>query len=88
MAYIDKIYGSRGQWIELEQFLKNNKKSFLNYLYPCPKEESGNENPLSNFTLEADMWLIENCPLDFVQERLKEQHPSMYLLDKGTTEES
>ena len=30
--------------------------------------------PISNFGSAIDEWLKENCPLDFVQKRLKEQY--------------
>ena len=51
----------------------------IKYVLPsdCLYEESwGNEEhrPISNFPEEVDMWLKDNCPLDFVQERLKEQY--------------
>lgn len=32
--------------------------------------------PIANFLPEMDMWLMENCPIEFVQERLKEQYPT------------
>lgn len=74
MAAIDKIYGSKGQWIELDKFLRKHKKhEWLKYLRTMPNNDSF-DNPISNFPREVDMWLMDNCPLDFVQERLKEQY--------------
>ena len=61
MAYIDKIYGSAQDWDELNAFLKKNKPEYLKFLYSRPKGE-GQESPLSNFSLEADEYLLENCP--------------------------
>ena len=43
----------------------------------CLYDEDGyNEEhrPISNFGSAIDKWLEENCPLDFVQKRLKEQY--------------
>lgn len=35
---------------------------------------SDKDRPISNFCSGIDKWLKENCPLDFVQKRLKEQY--------------
>jgi len=43
----------------------------------CLYEKEGynkEHRPISNFGIEIDGWLQENCPLDFVQKRLKEQY--------------
>ena len=34
MAAIDKIYGSQDDWYEFYNWLKNNKASYIKYLYP------------------------------------------------------
>jgi hypothetical protein len=73
MAYIDKIYGSKKQWNELHVFLVQTRPELIRYLYPQPQEES-NDYPLSNFPKKADMWLLENCKLEFVIKRIKEQY--------------
>ena len=73
MAAIDKIYGSYDQYMQLRKFLKKNKPEYLDYLYdPPPKEALG--VPLCNFPSHADDWLVKNCTLDFVQEKLELQH--------------
>lgn len=33
-----------------------------------------NRRPIANFLPEIDEWLMENCPIGFVQKRLKEQY--------------
>jgi len=43
----------------------------------CLYEEIGYEKgyrPISNFPENIDKWLIDNCPIDFVKNRLKEQY--------------
>jgi len=78
MAAIDKIYGTQKQWIQLYSFLKKSRKyQYLKFLYPSPTPESL-DAPLSNFSEEADIWLIQNCQLDFVKDRLKEQYGDRY----------
>lgn len=46
------------------------------YLYD---DEWYNEDyrPISNFPTEIDAWLMNNCPLDFIQEGIKEQYNLM-----------
>lgn len=80
MAYIDKIYGSRGQWHELRKYMEKNCKEYLAHMYPEPDPD--NEcSPLCNLPIEADKFLYLNCPLDFVLDRLTEQHSEEILED-------
>jgi hypothetical protein len=73
MAAIDKIYGSPQQWEELHSFLLENNPDFIERMYPKPRSGVG---PISNFDTWQDEWLFKNCPLDWVEERLCEQHSS------------
>ena len=73
MAAIDKIYGTQDQYLELKNWLDDNCPEYKIYLYP----EDGYDKkyrPISNFHSDVDDWLKENCSLEFVQERLKEQY--------------
>jgi hypothetical protein len=71
MAEIDKIYGTSNQWKQLHDFLFQKNTPFINNMYPRPSKGKG---PIANFDCDQDMWLLENCPLEFVQKRLREQH--------------
>lgn len=74
MAGIDKIYGSDDQYNELRAWLTEHKPEALRHLY---QEEYPNDwitRPISNFPEEIDMWLLDNCELDWVVSRLKEQY--------------
>jgi hypothetical protein len=73
MAGIDKIYGTQGQYLELAKWLDDNCPDYKKYLYP---ENGYNKEyrPISNFRSDVDEWLKKNCPLGFVQKRLKEQY--------------
>jgi len=47
------------------------------YLYPLSLfygKYKYSIRPISNFPEEIDEWLRNNCPIDFVQQRLKEQY--------------
>jgi hypothetical protein len=77
MAAIDKIYGTRKQYIELRQWLhKTGRKLHLTCMYDdIPRiDDQHKETPISNFAcwMDRDLWL--NCPLEFVRERLIEQY--------------
>lgn len=78
MAGIDKIYGTQKQYDELYNWLKENKPSALKYMYMKDGWAPDDERPISNFTYGIDRWLMKNCPLEFVQARLKEQYGDDY----------
>ena len=73
MSGIDKIYGTQVQYLELAKWLDDNCPDYKKYLYS--KNGYNKEyRPISNFRLDVDEWLKKNCPLGFVQKRLKEQY--------------
>jgi len=73
MAAIDKIYGTQEQYYELKKWLKENRPRAISELYP---EESFNKanRAISNFSSETDMWLIDNCPIEWVVDYIKDQY--------------
>ena len=85
MAGIDKTYTS--SWEEYRSLVEWCKdKSFVlkngdvvrpsRYIYKWQKEDFDGEReiPVWNTPTYLDIWLIRNCPLEFIQERLKEQY--------------
>jgi hypothetical protein len=74
MAAIDKIYGTEEQYAEFKKWLKKHKPSAIKYLYMEGGWMPNEERPISNFPQRIDMWLIENCPIEWVQKRLREQY--------------
>ena len=82
MAGIDKIYGDRGQWCELYNWLKENNCDQIDgwneYMYNVPpiwaQPSPDGLWPLCNFPGRIDRWLLAHCPLDWVQTLLNEQH--------------
>ena len=85
MAAIDKTYTSSWEdyqllveWCKGKSFtLKNGdviKPS--NYIYEWERESFDGERelPIWNTPTYLDIWLIRNCPLGFIQDRLKEQY--------------
>ena len=74
MAGIDKIYGTQEQYIEFKDWLNKNRPSAVKYLYDFLYEYKSQERPISNFPKKTDMWLLKNCPLVWVIDRIKYQH--------------
>lgn len=85
MAAIDKTYTS--SWDEYQSLLEWCKdKSFVlkngdvvrpsKYIYKWREEDFDGERelPVWNTPTYLDIWLIRHCPLEFIQERLKEQY--------------
>ena len=81
MAAIDKIYGTKKQAREFYQWCKihddecfhKTKKYLTDYFYDFEQEIKDNV-AITNFPKKIDMWLLENCPIDFVIERIKFQN--------------
>lgn len=90
MAYIDKTYiTSYQQAIDYVNWSKENKLIYNGYIFnPKPyysleeyKEHfSSNEKEIVflNTSLSEDYFLIKYCPLDFIQERMKEVYDEDY----------
>lgn len=85
MSAIDKTYTR--SWEEYQSLVEWCKgKSFTlkngdvirpsRYIYEWDKEDFDGENylPVWNTPTYLDIWLIRNCPLKFIQDRLKEQY--------------
>ncbi len=81
MATIDKIYFSYEQYYEFLSFLDENIEAIIdeteidprNYVYEVYGEYA---YAISNFPSDIDIWLIKNCDLPYVKERLNIQYPN------------
>lgn len=74
MAAIDKIYGTTEQFDELYDWLEEHYQELLPCLYPRDGYTNDKDRPISNFPVYADKWLMANCPLDWVKEKILEQY--------------
>ena len=85
MAGIDKTYTSSwGEYQSLVEWCRGKSFTLKNgdiiypreYIYQWSKEDfdGKKELPIWNTTTYLDIWLIRNCPLKFIQDRLKEQY--------------
>lgn len=70
MAAVDKIYGNGSKWDELYKWLDEMCPVAKRFMYPRPE----NYGPISNFPRYIDRLLLNSCKIDWVVERIKEQH--------------
>lgn len=85
MAAIDKTYTKNWddyqsliEWCKGKSFILQNGDVIYpsRYIYDWEKEDfdGKKEFPVWNTPIYLDIWLIRNCPLKFIQDRLKEQY--------------
>ena len=78
MASIDKIYGNKAMHIEFKSWCAGNCPEALDYFYHpvdvWDDYDSEEYLVLTNLPEDIDNWLLENCPIDWVIARIKEQY--------------
>lgn len=82
MAGIDKTYTNSFaeykqlvDWVKDKEevvFSKKQKEKLSDYIYQWSEEDFTYELPVMNTPSYIDIFLIKNCPLKFVQDRMKE----------------
>jgi len=83
MAGIDKTYTySWKDYVALKEWMKTqpNRCELLDCLYEWVSEDFNGvlEVPVMNTTTHIDRYLIMHCPLEFVQNRMREVYPPKY----------
>lgn len=73
MAAIDKIYGNAKEYDELRGWASMAEPYILGWFYP-KRVQGTTVQPITNFPEEVDMWLLLNCPIDWVLERIVDQY--------------
>ena len=73
MAAIDKIYATKAERDEFHQWCSGHKPDALPYFYDWKWSDDGTY-PITNFPEDIDGWLVLNCPIEFVLERIGEQY--------------
>lgn len=81
MAAIDKTYLKWEDYLILKEWCENTEFTYDNEVKGSPmdflylfKEPYEGEAPVWNTPTAFDKWLYHNCPLEFIQNRLKEQY--------------
>lgn len=70
MAGCDNLYGNRKEWKELHDFLSQHSPEGLYFMKEIPDHDD--EDVRICYIAEIQKYLIENCPLEWVQERLND----------------
>ncbi len=71
MAACDNLYGNRTEWNELDAFIVETHPEWIElYMYPEPLDDK--EQVRIMYIADVQGWLLENCPLDWVIERINE----------------
>ena len=73
MASIDKIYGTIEQYDEFHSWCAANKPDALRFFYQRDGYVT-DQRPITNFPEAVDMWLLDNCHIDWVVGRIKAQY--------------
>lgn len=74
MAGIDKIYGTKEQFDEFFAWTKEHNPEAVRYFYQLGDNYPDKIRPLTNFPEKIDRWMLENCPLKFVTDRITDQY--------------
>jgi hypothetical protein len=76
MAAIDKLYGNRWQYEEFYEWCNKFNKKALDYFYERDWDlyDSEDELCITNFPQKIDEWMLENCPIKWVTDQIKEQY--------------
>ena len=72
MAAVDKIFGTKEEYDEFYDWCRILKPEVLQYFYP--RYEKDSQFTLTNFPEDVDRWMLKNCDIDWVVERIKEQY--------------
>ena len=67
MAACDNLYGNEKEWEELRGFFLEKKPEYIKLMKNKPTD--GEEDRIC-YTADIQKWLIEHCPLPWVQESL------------------
>jgi len=68
MAACDNLYGTKEEWQDLHDFLFQTNSEYIKK-YMRPKPEHDGEVRIC-YIADIQGWLVENCPLVWVKERL------------------
>ena len=74
MAGIDKIYGTTKQYDQFKRWCKKNCPNALPYFYPRSGWQDMNDRTITNFPIEIDKWMLDNCSIEFITNRIRKQH--------------
>jgi hypothetical protein len=74
MAAVDKIYGTKKEYDEFHLWCSKHNPKLIYSFYDWDYLDDGKNHAMTNFSEEDDKWLLKNCPLTFITDRIKEQY--------------
>lgn len=72
MVVYDRIHGTQEQYLEIYEWLEENNPQFLKLLFPW--QGDSDFGPISKFGGYADLWLLNNCPIEWLLNDIREQY--------------
>jgi len=72
MAACDNLYGNEAQWEEFLEFLSKTKPRYILYISRREYDAKPEDERRICYIPEIQGWLLENCPIKWVQEQLNE----------------
>lgn len=81
---MDKIHGTLAQFEELEEWLFGNQTEVLCEFGDYPRRpvlpsdclfEYNDSKEIASFPEEIELWLLDNCPISWLQDLLKDKYP-------------
>ena len=80
---MDKIHGSLAQFEELEEWLFENQRDIFCNIEGChhpilPSNclvDYNDSKEIASFPEEIELWLLDNCPIPWLQDLLKDKYP-------------
>lgn len=76
MSAIDKLWGTHEQYRELSAWLTDNAPGMLGFMgRPSDTADTGLRGAsIALFPMEADAWLLDNCPLEWATDQIREMY--------------
>ena len=74
MAAVDKIYGNEKQYDEFYNWCLKNNPNITQYFYEKNYKDSNLSQAITNFPVNIDEWLYENCNIDWVIREIRFQY--------------
>jgi hypothetical protein len=76
MAAVDYLYGFKADYDELYDWCKQNRSDLLPHFTGWRPNQDGDglQHRVACFSEADDMWLLENCPIGWVVEAIRDQY--------------
>jgi len=73
LTAVDKIFGRYDQHDEFRRWCEEHNPDALQYFYEWYWSDC-EKHPIAKFPTSVDMWMLKNCPIAWVVERIRNQY--------------